>query len=148
MTRKTLTIIVSLAIAIIVGCGLISAYAIYWALNNPRINETLRTLGAAMQEMAELQPLILEEYPAEGLEVQIQNGNTLVIRLINSEANDFSQREQQERAREIALFARNHFGAMEGISAIQVTFVRHREVLGLFTTQEWSYTFEVSELQD
>lgn len=146
MNRKVMLIAGSV-LGILLCCGALAIWGIYSLANNPTIKEGLEIAGDELEAMMELRQKIAQTYTCEDVGVQIMNGNTLNISLINSEFDDLSQSQQADSAREVAQFVKDNYTGKAEIVRIVITFVKNAKVGPLNTNRTFSYPFEISELK-
>jgi hypothetical protein len=81
--------------------------------------ETLRS----MSNLSALRSDLMREYKANDVNVVVQNSNVLGISFVNSSFNNLGAQEREKKAREIALFAKSHYQAINSIDKIWVSFL-------------------------
>jgi hypothetical protein len=146
MNRKTILIVGSI-LGVLLCCGAIAAWGIYSLANNPSVKKGLELAGDELQAMMDLREKIRQTYVCEDVGVQIMNGNTLNISLINSEFNDLSTSEQADKARQVAKFVKTNYTGNANIVGIVIIFVQNTRVGPVNTNSSFSYPFEVSDLE-
>jgi len=146
MNRKTILIISSI-LGVIICCGAVAVWGIYSLLSNPKVKESINVAGEEMGAMLSLQQQIIKTYPCEDAGVQLTNGNSLNISLVNSEFNDLSQSQQSDKAREIAIFVKDNYTGNADITRIVINFVLSKKVGPMSTSNSFSYIFNVSDLE-
>ncbi len=146
MNRKTILIMGSI-LGVLLCCGAIAAWGIYSFAKNPTVKEGIKAAGNELQAMMGLREKILQSYTCEDAGIQIMNGNTLNISLINSEFNDLPMSQQAEKAREIAKFVKANYTGKAQIVRIVIILVANTKVGPVNTNRFFSYPFNVSELQ-
>ncbi len=146
MNRKTFLIVGSI-LGVLLCCGAVAAWGIYSLANNPSVKKGLEVAGDELQAMMQLREEIRQTCTCEDVGVQIMNGNTLNISLINSEFNDLSTSEQGDKAREVAKFVKANYTGNANIVRIVIIFVQNTKVGPVNTNSSFSYPFEVSELE-
>ena len=146
MNRKTILIAGSI-LGVLLCCGTVAAWGIYSLANNPSVKKGFQVAGEEFQAMVDLQQKIRQTYNCNNVGVQIMNGNTLNISLINSEFNNLSGSEQAEQAREVAKFVKTNYKGKAEITHIVITFTQSIKAGPVNTNSSFSYPFEVSELE-
>ncbi len=146
MNRKTILIIGSI-LGVLLCCGAVAAWGIYSLVKNPTIKDGIKAVGNELQAMMELQRKIRETYPCESVEIQIMNGNTLNISLVNSKFNDLAEPERAEKALEVAKFVKENYTGKAHIIRIMITFVENTKVGPVNANSTSSYPFDISELE-
>lgn len=146
MNRKTVLIVGSI-LGVLLCCGAVAAWGVYSLANNPSVKKGLEVAGEELQAMMDLREKIRQTYTCEDVGVQIMNGSTLNISLINSEFNDLSTSEQADKAREVAKFVKANYTGKANIIRIVIIFVRNTRVGPVNTNSSFSYPFEISELE-
>ena len=146
MNRKT-TLIVGAVLAVALCCVISAGIGIYSFLNNPEIKKGLEVAGEEMGAMFELREKMLQEYSCEDVGVQIMNGSSLNVSLINSEFNDLPNSQQADSALGVAQFVKDNYTGKAALTRIVIIFVKNNRVGPLNTNQSISFPFELSELK-
>jgi hypothetical protein len=118
----------------------------FWALNNPEVRASVKQIASTFSEMAKLQQDIITAFPADSVQIGINNNQSLTVTFVNSTVNKLSGAEQKEKAKEIALFAKNHFSNLGGIETIVVSIVQQNGAFGFTMNFTNNYVFKLSEL--
>ncbi len=146
LSRKTWTMI-ALAATILVTCPILAATATYVVLDIPGVKEFMAGAADTFGDMVALQQEVAEEYPAEAVQIQIQNGDTLGVELVNSPWGKGGENEQARVAEDIARFVVTHYAGIEAVTYVQVAFTQQAQVVGVNVTNSHTYVFEVSSLK-
>ena len=75
------------------------------------LNLSCKNTVESFSDLLALRTELIREYQAQDVGVVIQNSHVLGINLINSPINNLSELERENKAQEIALFAKNHYRA-------------------------------------
>jgi hypothetical protein len=146
MNRKTILIIGSI-LGVLLCCAAIAVWGIYSFVNNPSVKEGFQIAGDELQAMLELRQKVAQTYPCEEVGIQIMNGNTLNVSLVNSQFNDLSTAEQADKAREVAKFVKTNYTGKANVVRIVIIFVKNAKVGPVNTNSSFSYPFDISELE-
>lgn len=146
MNRKVLLIVGSI-LGLLLCCSAVAVWGIYSLANNPSVKEGLQVAGEELEAMMELRQKVAQTYSCEDVGIQIMNGNTLNVSLINSKFNELSQSQQADSARDVAKFVKDNYTGQAEIVRIVITFVKNTKVGPVNTNQTYSYPFEVAELE-
>ncbi|HEX2996203.1 MAG TPA: hypothetical protein VHP14_15360 [Anaerolineales bacterium] len=146
MKRKT-WLIAGAVLGILLCVGVAVGWGVYSLMNNPSVKKGLEAAGVEFEAMLDLQLKIAETYTCEDLSIQIMNGNTLNVSLINSGFNELSPSQQVNSAREVAQFVKENYTGNIEFDRIVIIFVKNAKTGPLNTNQSFSYPFEVSELE-
>ena len=146
MNRKTLLIIGSM-LGVLLCCVVIAGWGVYSFLNNPEVKKGLEVAGEEMGAMVDLQQKVLQKYSCEDVGVQIMNGSSLNVSLINSEFNDMPSSQQADSALGVAQFVKDNYTGKATLTRIVITFVKNSRVGPLNANQFMSFPFELSELK-
>lgn len=147
-SKKSRTpLFIGIGCGVILFCILVAGGISFWALNNPTISASLIQFTSTFSDMAKLQQEISAAYPADAVQVGINNGHNLTVTLVNSSANKLSGAEQREKAKEIALFAKSHYSNLDGIDTIVISLVQQNGAFGFTMNFTNNYVFKLSELQ-
>ena len=100
------------------------------------------------KDISTLQETLQTEYPEDQVQVQLWNGDSLSISFLNSDFSELPDTERKDKAKEIALFAHEHYPGEVSLSAVTVTFTIHKKYFGLvsYTNSLDSHRFHVDEL--
>jgi hypothetical protein len=82
---------------------------------------------------------LVEKYKEQNVKVIVQNSTTLGISFINASFNNLDQAEREQKAQEIALFAKDHYPAINEIRRMWIAFV---------VSQSYYYVFQDNEVKD
>jgi hypothetical protein len=100
-----------------------------------------------MSGLAALQSELVEEYGTQSIKVSVENHNHLTVTFMNSELDDLPKSTRSEKAREIALFIRDHYRGYDKLSEIDVVFARGgRRGPVTYTRSQAPFTFKRSDL--
>ena len=146
MKKRNITVALGAIALLGVICILAIGGFAYWALNNPEMSASLKQFNSSLSDMTKLQQEVIAAYPADSIQVGIKNSHLLTVSLINSSANKLSGLVQKAQAKEIALFAKNHYDHMNGIDTIVVAFVKQDGSFGFSTNLTNNYVFKLSDL--
>ncbi|MFN8010009.1 MAG: hypothetical protein U0P81_01260 [Holophagaceae bacterium] len=106
-----------------------------------------RQLRESFSSMMVLKQGVIEKYRAEDSSIQIFNGKSLIVSIINSPFNDLDESTQKEKAKEIAIWVKGQYKESGSLDSIVITFVRHKSYLLVFNAnQARSYRFKMTEL--
>jgi hypothetical protein len=147
MTQKTKIIIGTIILLIMLCAILVSIWGVYAIWNNPTVRESVESAKSEFSAMVDLREKTLATYPCQDAGVQIMNGTTLNITLINSEYSNLSYSEQAEKAEEIASFVKNNYSGSINILRIGITFTESAQTGPINTNRFNSFSFDVSELK-
>ena len=100
-----------------------------------------------MGEMMALQQELAEEFNTQKIGIKITNGTHLAVTFQNSPIAELTKVEQKSKARQVALFVRDHYDGYGKLSAVSVAFIQHKQYgpLSLTKTQA-AFSFKKSEL--
>jgi len=100
-----------------------------------------------MGEMMALQQELAEEFNTQNIGIKITNGTHLAVTFQNSPIAELTKVEQKSKARQVALFVRDHYDGYGKLSAVSVAFIQHKQYgpLSLTKTQA-AFSFKKSEL--
>jgi hypothetical protein len=146
MNKKTI-ITLGFILAMIICISGSVAWGTYQVLNIPSVKKGLQTAGGEFNAMFQLRKQILETYQCQDVGVQLMNGDTLNISLINSEFNSLSSSGQSASAYEIASFIKDKYTGKAEITRIVITFVENNRIGPLNTNWSSSYSFTMSDLE-
>jgi hypothetical protein len=147
VVNKKTALIVGSMLAVVLCCVITAGVGIYSFLNNPEIKKGLEVAGEEMGAMLDLRQKMLQEYSCEDVGIQIMNGSSLNVSLINSEFNDLPNSEQADSAIEVAQFVKDNYTGKAALTRIVIIFVKNNRVGPLNTNQTISFPFGLSELQ-
>jgi hypothetical protein len=125
-------------------CLIATGIGSYFALQHPAIESVVENVRGTLEALAILQQDIASRYPVV-TEIGLETDNVLVISLVNSPFNDLTETEQQNTAQEIAQFAKDHYTGSSTLRTIQVSFIKHSEILGVSTNRGRTYAFKVMD---
>jgi hypothetical protein len=80
---------------------------------------------SSVGELVTLRAAIIKEFGDEGVSVNLNNGETLVVTFVNSPLNHKGSQAREQRAQESALLVKKHYSAINKIQEIWITFVKH-----------------------
>ncbi len=146
LSRNT-WIVIAVVVAVLVLCPTVTAAAAYFALNNPDVKQFVQGAADAFGDMVALQQEVAAEYPAEAVQIQIQNGDTLGVGLVNSQWGKADKDEQARTAEDIARFVVAHYAGIDAVTRVEVTFTQQAEALGVNVNTSHTYVFDVSDLK-
>ena len=146
MNKKTITLLTSV-LGIVVCCTGIAIWGIYSLVSNPTVKEGLKQAGDEFNAMADLRKKVHDTYASEDVGVQLMNGTVLNVSLINSEFDQLSTAQQNDRAREIAQFVKANYTGKARITGIVISFVAKTQAGPLNTHSSSSYPFDLSDLK-
>jgi hypothetical protein len=87
-------------------------------------------------ELAALRAALIREYGHQGINVVVQDGNTLGVSFVNSPFNGSGEAERSRKAQEVARFAEANYASAGKIDRIWVAFARSRTYFYVFHTGE------------
>jgi hypothetical protein len=124
-------------------CRIIFLLSLALLLNGSCSKETIKTLS----DLSALRGDLIKEYKVQDVNVTVQGSNVLGISFINSSFNKLGEQERENKAREIALFAKNHYPAIKSIDRIWVSFVIAKNYIVFhYSNSLATYVFEKSSL--
>jgi hypothetical protein len=83
----------------------------------------------SLSDLSALRNELIKEYKENDINVTVQNSSVLGISFINSSFNNLGEQEREKKAREIALFAKNHYPSIDSIDKIWVSFVASKNYI-------------------
>ena len=111
------------------------------------LNLSCKNTVESFSDLLALRTELIREYQAQDVGVVIQNSHVLGINLINSPINNLSELERENKAQEIALFAKNHYRSINGIDTIWVSFVISNVIIFFnYSSGIGTYVFEAKSL--
>ena len=122
MNRKVIITLISLGVIALCG-GIATGGLGYFVLTNATKIEGVKIVSDQLAGLQELQSTLDETYPSGSIEIQINNGGTLQINMINSGFLDLSELERQAKAKEIAILVTENYKAINTINTISITFI-------------------------
>lgn len=112
-------------------------------LSLPACQDMLKGMG----EMMALQQKLAKEFNTENVGIKITNGTHVGVTFQNSQMANLPTSEQESKARQIALFVRDHYDAWRDLSTISVVFIQHNRYGPLSVTKtQAAFSFKPSEL--
>ena len=101
-----------------------------------------------MGEMMVLQQKLTQEFNTQNIGVNLSNGTHLSLTFHNSEFAELPESEQGFKAREIALFVRDHYEGFGKLSSVSVVFIQQNQYgpVSVKKTQG-VFSFKPSELE-
>lgn len=98
-------------------------------------------------DMMALQSALVQQFGQQDVQVTVFNGGMLSVKFVNSPFNNLSPDARQQKAREIAVFASQHYAGMEGINTISISFPVQKDygIVHYSSTQQ-NYNFKTAEL--
>lgn len=101
----------------------------------------------ALGDLEQLREQLIKEYKQKDPSLSLLNFNVLKISFINSAFNELGVQQQSEKARQIALFAKEHYSSINRVDEIWVSFVVYRNYIVFhYTDSLATYRFSKSEL--
>jgi hypothetical protein len=98
-------------------------------------------------DLSALRADLIREYRTENINLTVQNSRVLHIAFINTAFNDLDRQSQQNKAHEVALFAKMHYRAIKSMEGIAVTFLVQRNyIIFHYTNGLASFYFETRRL--
>jgi hypothetical protein len=93
---------------------------------------------------------LVRQFDEQNIRVTIQNGNTVGVSFINSSFNNLSQQEKELKAREVAVFVKDNYDAIDSIDNIWISFVIHKRYLFLvnYTNSLATFFFDKNALEE
>lgn len=148
MAKNRKSILITLAILMFLCiCSLGAGLVARAAFQNPEFQSFFSEMGELFQEMIALQGALATKFEAQAFQIKVNNGNALIITVVNSPYNDLGSFEQGERAIEIAEFAFENFGGIDQIDVIYVEFVSNTQVGPFNANSSRVYKFQTKEFQ-
>lgn len=83
-----------------------------------------KQLVKSLGDLSELQAAIIKEFGDQDVNVNLNNGDTLMITFINSPLNEKGPEERAKRAEQTAALVKQHYPTISQIDEIWVTFIR------------------------
>jgi hypothetical protein len=100
-----------------------------------------------MGEMMVLQQKLAKEFNTQNIGIKITNGTHLGVTFQNSEIAKLPEFEQESKARQIALFVREHYEGSRNLSTISVVFIQQDKYGPVSVTKSQAvFLFKPSEL--
>ena len=100
-----------------------------------------------MGEMMVLQQKLAKEFSTQNVGIKITNGAHLDVTFQNSQIAKLPKFEQESKARQIALFVRDHYERWRNLSTISVVFIQQNRYGPLSVTKtQAAFSFKPSEL--
>jgi hypothetical protein len=101
-----------------------------------------------MSAMMALQQKLAKEFNTQNIGIKITNGTHLGVTLQNSQMANLPKSEQASKARQIALFVRDHYDAWRNLSTISVVFIQQDRYGPVSVTKtQAAFSFKPSELE-
>ncbi len=130
-----------LGLAVCGVCALLAFLAINFILPG------LRQVGGDFEDIIRLQQELRQAYTAQDFQIGLANGSRLKVSLVNSPYSRLPAADQKIKAREIALFALDHFTGSRPFAAVDVSFI-DQSGFWIFTTARTStYSYSVQSLK-
>jgi len=100
-----------------------------------------------MGEMMALQQKLAEEFKTENIGIKITNGKHLGVTFQNSQIAKLLKFEQESKARQVALFVRDHYDGYNNLLTISVVFIQQNQYGPVSVTRtQAAFSFKTSEL--
>ena len=100
-----------------------------------------------MGEMMALQQKLAQEFNTQNIGINISNGTHLAVTFQNSPIAELAKVEQESKARQVAIFVRDHYGGYGKLSTVSVAFIQHKQYGPLSVTKtQAAFSFKKSEL--
>ena len=100
-----------------------------------------------MGEMMVLQQNLAKEFSTQNVGIKITNGAHLDVTFQNSQIAKLPKFEQESKARQIALFVRDHYERWRNLSTISVVFIQQNRYGPVSVTKtQAAFSFKPSEL--
>lgn len=100
-----------------------------------------------MGEMMALQQKLAQEFNTQNIGIKISNGTHLAVTFQNSPIAELAKVEQKSKARQVAIFVRDHYGGYGKLSTVSVAFIQHNQYGPLSVTKtQAAFSFRKSEL--
>jgi len=100
-----------------------------------------------MGEMMALQQKLAQEFNTQNIGIKISNGTHLAVTFQNSPISQLTNDEQKSKARQVAIFVRDHYGGYGKLSTVSVAFIQHKQYGPLSVTKTpAAFSFKKSEL--
>jgi hypothetical protein len=100
----------------------------------------------AILDLVPLQVQLVAEYGASNVVVELQDGSTLGVTIVEDAAGSPASDLGGETAREIAEFVCNHYGSIGRIDTVEVAFEIRRDGSVVDTTGRVAHAFARTEL--
>jgi len=101
-----------------------------------------------MGEMMVLQQKLAQEFNTQNIGVKLSNGTHLSVTFQGSQFAELPESEQALKAREIALFVRDHYEGSGKLSTISVIFAERNQYGAVSVTKtQGVFSFKPSELK-
>jgi hypothetical protein len=100
-----------------------------------------------MGEMMALQQKLAQEFNTQNIGIKISNGTHLAVTFQNSPIAELANVEQKAKARQVAIFVRDHYGGYGKLSMISVAFIQQNRYGPVSVTKtQAAFSFKKSEL--
>ena len=100
-----------------------------------------------MGEMMAFQQKLAQEFNTQNIGIKISNGTHLAVTFQNSSIAELTTVEQESKARQVAIFVRDHYGGYGKLSTVSVAFIQHKQYGPLSVTKtQAAFSFKKSEL--
>jgi hypothetical protein len=101
-----------------------------------------------MGEMMVLQQKLAQEFNTQNIGVNLSNGTHLSVSFHNSQLAELPESDQELKAREIALFVRDHYEGYKKLSSISVVFIQQNQYGPVSVTKNQGvFSFKPPELE-
>ena len=101
-----------------------------------------------MGEMMVLQQKLAQAFNTQNISVNLSNGKHLNLTFHKALFAELSESEQAFKAREIALFVRDHYEGYRKLSSVSVAFIQENQYGPVSVTRtQGVFSFEPSELE-
>ena len=100
-----------------------------------------------MGEMMALQQKLAQEFNTQNIGIKISNGTHLAVTFQNSPISELANVEQKAKARQVAIFVRDHYGGYGKLSTVSVALNKKKKYGPLSVTKtQAAFSFKKSEL--
>jgi hypothetical protein len=100
-----------------------------------------------MGEMMALQQKLAQEFNTQNIGIKITNGTHLAVTFQNSPIAELANGEQKAKARQVAMFVRDHYSEYGKLSMISVAFIQQNRYGPVTVTKtQAAFSFKPSEL--
>lgn len=146
MRKQKVAILLSIIAAVFVCilAGLI--FCVVKIAHHPEVKNWFSQTNTNLQAVADLQHKIRDAYDAQKVSVGLNNGDRLIVTLVNSQINKLPAFQIEAMAKEIAVFAYENYRAIDTIRFIHISFVEEKNFFFFHLSNRVEYDFNVADL--
>ena len=127
-------------------CALTIPTIVVWAILMLSIGGC-QDMFKGMGEMMALQQKLAQEFNTQNIGIKISNGTHLAVTFQNSPFSELANVEQKAKARQVAIFVRDHYVGYGKLSMISVAFIQQNRYGPVSVTKtQAAFSFKPSEL--